>query len=334
MSRGHSGDKLWLKIGQFDMIQVLISNFHLMHHRFWAAILSNIIFLTLTVSAVSAQTPNTLLQMDEQLVKFINDYAQVISPSVEAQLENELNAYALQTDHTIVIATTPSLDGKHEQQFANELFSKWKIGRADIDNGLLVLIAPNERTVWIEVGYGLEGVVTDLTAASIARNIMASSFKTGAYDKGTIEGIAAIKQAAEGEFVLPQEAGFFRSDFFIMLSIITAISLIVGGTFIAFVLDNRRRIWPSIVTGGIAGLFDGLTVFVLGGMLAYIILIIAAFTLLAYLLARWLNKIQFDPTKYRTSGSNWTNGRGSSSGSSFSGHSGGSSGGGGGGARW
>lgn len=316
------------------MIQALTSNFHLMHHRFLAAILSSLIFLALTVSAVSAQTPDTLAQMDEKLVRFVNDYAQVISPSVEAQLENELNAYALQTDHTIVIATTPSLDGKHGQQFANELFSKWKIGRADIDNGLLVLIAPNERTVWIEVGYGLEGVVTDLTAASIARNIMAPSFKSGDYDTGVTEGFAAIKKAAEGEMAPPEKTGFFYSDFFLILSIMTAVSLIVGATFVAFVLDNRKRIWPSILTGGIAGLFDGLTVFVLGGMLAYIILIIAAFTLLAYLLARWLNKIQFDPTKYRTSGSNWTNGRGSSSGSDFSGHSGGSSGGGGGGAKW
>lgn len=302
-----------------------------MHRRLLMAIVAGLVFL---ISTVSAQTPDTLAQMDEKLVRFVNDYAQVISPSVEAQLESELNAYAVQTDHTIVVATTPSLDGKHEQQFANELFAKWKIGRADIDNGLLILVAPVERTVWIEVGYGLEGVVTDLTASHIARTIMAPAFKAGDYDTGVTEGVAAIKKVAEGEVAPSEKIGFFYSDFFLILSLMTAVSLIVGGTLIAFVIDNRKRIWPSIVTGGIVGLLDGLTALVFGGMLFHTVLLTGIYTLLAYLLARWLNKIKFDPTKYRTSGGGWSNSGGPGGGSSFSGHSGGSSGGGGGGARW
>ena len=114
----------------------------------------------------------------------------------------------------------------------------------------------------------------------------------------------------------------------------SAVSLLVGGTFIAFVLDNRKRIWPSVLAGGIAGLFDGLMALVFGGMLVHTILLTGVYTFLGYLLARWLNKIKFDPTKYRTSGtdSGWS-GDGSSGGG-FSGHSGGSSGGGGGGSRW
>lgn len=300
-----------------------------MYHRLWAIIWAALLLIG---PSTFAQT-DTLARMDAVLSRHVNDYANIISPDVETQLESELDAFVKETDHTIVVATTPSLDGMHEQQFANELFAKWKIGRADIDNGLLILVAPVERTMWIEVGYGLEGVVTDLIASSIARNIMAPAFKQENYDGGLIEGVRAIQDAARGELVLPEKK-FYQNDLFIILSIMIGITLIIGGVLITFVIDNRKRIWPSVATGSVAGVLDGLTVLILNGMLVYAVLTVMTFTLLAYLLARWLQKIKFDPTKYRTSGNSWTSGSGSSDGDSFSGHSGGSSGGGGGGAKW
>lgn len=280
---------------------------------------------------VQTKTP-----IDPTLVRFVNDYANIISPEVQTQLESELNAYTLQTDHTIVVATVSSLEGEREQQFANKLFAKWKIGRADIDNGLLILVAPNERKVWIEVGYGLEGVVTDAFASHIARTIMAPAFKSGDYDKGILEGVAAIQKAGREEMVLgkKEEKALSRMYFFIPLFLFSPISIIGGALFIAFNIDDRKRIRRSIIAGTVAGLLYGFITTISGGSLVYTVLIAAIHIPLAYLLARRLNTIQFDPTKYKISHKGDAGGGGGGSGGGFSGNSGGSSGGGGGGGSW
>lgn len=269
--------------------------------------------------------------IEPTLTRFVHDYANVFSAPVETQLEQDLNSYAQKTDHTIVVATIPSLEGKTEQQFANELFNKWRIGRADVDNGLLVLVAPNERAIWIEVGYGLEGVLTDLTTSQIARTIMAPAFQTGDYDKGITEGVAALKKVAEGEpIVTPKET---RGDWMVMFAIGFGL-LLFGALAILFLVDNRKHVWPSGVLGGVFGAGDGVVFIVMGWSSMTIVVFAIGGAIAGYLFGQWLKKIKFDPTKYGTSGGGWGSrgDRGSEGG--FSGHTGGSSGGGGGGARW
>lgn len=297
-----------------------------MLRRIFAALL----FLPVFASPALAQT-DPLSYTEKTLTHFVHDYANVISAPTEAQLEQELNSYAQKTDHTIVVATVPSLNGESEQEFATALFKKWKIGRADVDNGLLVLVAPNEHAIKIEVGYGLEGALTDLTTAHIAQNIMAPAFKAGDYDTGIREGVAALEKAAESESVTtPEET---QEDRTAMLAIGFGF-LLFGALSILFLVDNRKHVWPSAILGGVFGAGDGIALAALGWSNTTIAIFGIGGAIAGYLFGRWLKKIKFDPSKYRIYGGDMGGIGGSSSGGGFSGHSGGMSGGGGGGAKW
>jgi uncharacterized protein len=86
----------------------------------------------------------------------------------------------------------PSLDGQEIEPYANELFRTWKLGQAKNNNGVLLLVAPKEHRVRIEVGYGLEGTLTDVISKLIIVNAMAPRFKTGDYNGGIARGVDDI----------------------------------------------------------------------------------------------------------------------------------------------
>ncbi len=90
------------------------------------------------------------------------------------------------------MATVKGLDGQDIESYANALFRSWKLGRADKNNGVLFLIAPNQHRMRIEVGYGLEGVLTDATSKLIISNAAAPRFKAGDFDGGVSRAVADI----------------------------------------------------------------------------------------------------------------------------------------------
>ena len=90
------------------------------------------------------------------------------------------------------MATVSSLGGQDIEPYANALFRAWKLGEAKKNNGVLFLVAPNEHRMRIEVGYGLEGTLTDATAALIIANAVAPRFKAGDFDGGVARGVADI----------------------------------------------------------------------------------------------------------------------------------------------
>ena len=92
----------------------------------------------------------------------------------------------------LVVATVGSLEGQEIEPYANELFRTWKLGEADKDNGVLLLVAPNERRVRIEVGYGLEGTLTDALSKVIIANAITPRFKAGDFGGGVIRGVDDI----------------------------------------------------------------------------------------------------------------------------------------------
>ncbi len=130
----------------------------------------------------------------------VNDYAGMLSSAVVSQLESSLFQLE-QTDSTqIVILTVPSLEGDSIEAFSMRVAEQWKVGQKGLDNGAILLIAKKERKVRIEVGYGLEGTLTDLMAGRIIRNIVVPHFKSGDFDRGVVEGIQAMSQVVRGEF--------------------------------------------------------------------------------------------------------------------------------------
>jgi uncharacterized protein len=136
----------------------------------------------------------------------INDYAGLLSSATVQQLDANL-AQLEATDSTqIVVLIVPSLEGDSLEDFSIRVVEQWKIGQKGKDNGALLLVSKNDRKIRIEVGYGLEGKLTDLVSGRIIRNIIVPRFKMGDYDQGIIDGVAAMAGVVRGEFTAPAAA--------------------------------------------------------------------------------------------------------------------------------
>lgn len=123
----------------------------------------------------------------------VYDGANILSPETEAQLDQQLRAYNAQTGRAIIVATVPSLGGASIESYATTLYTdKWGIGGAQRDAGLLLLIAPAERKMRIEVGYGLHGWFGGIMAGRVINDVIAPRFKEGNFDAGVTDGVAAI----------------------------------------------------------------------------------------------------------------------------------------------
>ena len=120
------------------------------------------------------------------------DQANVISPEQRASLEGKLKALEDKSGIQLVVATVSSLEGQEIEPYANALFRAWKLGEEKKNNGVLFLVAPKEHKVRIEVGYGLEGTLTDATSKIIIVNAIAPRFKAGDFNGGISRGVDDI----------------------------------------------------------------------------------------------------------------------------------------------
>lgn len=137
----------------------------------------------------------------------INDTAGMLSQQARTGLEQKLAAFERATSNQIVVLTIPSLQGDDIDQFAIHVAESWKLGQKGKDNGVLLIMAKAEHKVRIEVGMGLQGVLPDITAGQIIRNVMRPYLKTGNFDQGINVGVDAIMAATKGEFkATPQDA--------------------------------------------------------------------------------------------------------------------------------
>lgn len=129
---------------------------------------------------------------------YVNDFAGALDASSRASLEQKLAQYDQSTGNQIAIAIFPSLGGVPLEEFAVRLEEAWKVGRKGKDNGILILVAVAERQVRIEVGYGLEGKVTDADAGAIIRSVIAPAFRAGNYGAGLSAAVDALIQLIGG----------------------------------------------------------------------------------------------------------------------------------------
>ena len=116
------------------------------------------------------------------------DQANIIQPDTRVAIEQKLADLEAKSGIQLVVATVNSLEGQDVEPYANELFRKWALGEKKKNNGVLLLVAPNERRVRIEVGYGLEGTLTDALSKVIISNAMTPRFKAGNFSEGISRG--------------------------------------------------------------------------------------------------------------------------------------------------
>ncbi len=139
--------------------------------------------------------------------RLVNDFADMLTPEQEQALERKLVAYDDSTSSQIAIVTLPTLtDSQTGAQYEDEevalhILREWQIGRAGRNNGLVILVVPAERIIRIEVGYGLEGAIPDITAKSIIDNYITPAFRDhNNYYRGFDQATDAIFRAAAGEY--------------------------------------------------------------------------------------------------------------------------------------
>jgi len=122
----------------------------------------------------------------------ILDAANIISPADKAALDAKLRAYNEATGRAIIVATVPSLDGMEIEDYAQQLAETWGIGGKESENGLLFLIAPNERRLRIATGRGLQERMTDIMSGRIIRDVVTPRFKADDLSGGIVAGVDAI----------------------------------------------------------------------------------------------------------------------------------------------
>jgi uncharacterized protein len=183
----------------------------------------------------------------------VADLANVLSPATEAALSEQLAAHEQRTSNQVVVATVPSLQGYDIERFANELFRAWALGQKNRNNGVLFLVAPNEREVRIEVGYGLEGTLTDALSADIIQNRILPRFRAGDIPGGITSGVDAILAAIEGTYQ-PVATPHSSSDQYRAL---IPVLFFIGWLVLVNILSNRRRRGRWVYGSGVPGVWIG-----------------------------------------------------------------------------
>ena len=130
----------------------------------------------------------------------VNDFANLLSRQEVQNLETKLRTYRDTTSNVIAIAIVESLQELPREEVATTLFNEWRMWEGERQNGVLILVAPNERQMQIEVGYGLEGAVTDLQAGRIVDEILRPNFREDNFYTGLQQATSVLMQLASGEY--------------------------------------------------------------------------------------------------------------------------------------
>jgi len=158
----------------------------------------NKIWLSLLLFALFAADQVTNGADIPYLTGRVNDNAQILSEATRNSLIEKLKEHEIRTTNQVVILTVPSLEDESIEDYAYKVFNEWKLGKKDKNNGILIVVVPNERRMRIEVGYGLEGTLPDILAGRIIQNIMAPCFREGDFDTGITDGVNAVITILEG----------------------------------------------------------------------------------------------------------------------------------------
>jgi uncharacterized protein len=246
------------------------------------------------------------------------DLAQVLPAEVAASLSRDLEAHETKTSNQVAVLILPSLDGEPLESFSHRVGTTWKLGQKGAENGVLLLVALRERKVRIEVGYGLEGPLTDLRSAHIIRQEIVPRFRNGDLPGGIAAGVQAILGTIDGTYKAEEmPAGRVRPGQEPTAFQYVIIGIVVGtlaGIVLSHGLQRTRALLGSLLAFLVA-------------QFASVVLGLAAAGVTAFLL--WLI---LQANRGKGSGGGWgegfTTGSGGGFGDSFGG-SGGFSGGGG-----
>lgn len=227
-----------------------------------------------TICIVVAFTCGAFAQLADipPLKARVNDYADILSDETEALLEQKLAQLEKEDSTQVVVATVPSIGDEDIESYSIRLADTWKIGQKGLDNGVIILVARDNRKVRIEVGKGLEETLTDLLAGRIIDYIIIPEFKNGDYDAGITKAVDAIVDIVKGKFdasslkpqkAAPDYAKFFWIAFFtialvsgfgkLVAGVTGAVTLPILGAFYSFEL-------PALLLLAVIGFLAGIII--------------------------------------------------------------------------
>lgn len=164
--------------------------------------------------------------LPERSSSLVTDYTGTLSSSEIQTLENKLVDFDRTSSSQVAVVIIKTLDGYDVAQYANELFQKWGIGGKKNNNGVLVLVAMDDRKMKIETGYGMEGALPDAIAKRIIENDMKPAFKNGNYFEGLNKATDNIIACTKGEYKADENTGEENSQFFVLFIVLGIILLV------------------------------------------------------------------------------------------------------------
>jgi len=192
------------------------------------------------------------------------DLAHVLPPNTVESLTTRLKAHEETTSNQVTVLVLPSLEGEPLESYSHRVATTWKLGQKGTDNGVLLLVAMKERKIRIEVGYGLEGVLTDARSAQIIRGEIVPRFRAGDAPGGVAAGVDAILKTIEGTYQASvKSAPGLDSDAMGQVVVAVIVGLVIGlglmsvnrylGPVAGTGLSVLLAPWlvPALITGGV-----------------------------------------------------------------------------------
>jgi len=182
--------------------------------------------------------------------QYFNDYAHVLSEATVSRLNQQLENFEKETSSQILVAIYPKMQSDSSiEDYVVRVFQAWKVGQKGKNNGAVLFVFIQDRKMYIEVGYGLEGAIPDATAKRIIENEIKPAFKSGNYDAGLTAGVNALLAAAKGEYkgtgqtVYQQHAGRRQSALpvVVLFLIVGVVGLMIFASIIRAATGGSRR---------------------------------------------------------------------------------------------
>ncbi|HEU4686605.1 MAG TPA: TPM domain-containing protein [Nitrospira sp.] len=236
------------------------------------------LILTVFTIAVAFLSASASFALDvPPLTGRVIDLAHVLPDSEILAISGLLEAHEERTGNQVAVLILPSLEGEPLEEFSHRVATTWKLGRKGIDNGVLLLVAVKERRIRIEVGYGLEGTLTDLRSAHIIREQIVPRFRAGDIPGGVRAGVNAILGSIEGTYQAPASDSRPRAEDLNGLHYVV-IGVMVGflaGLILSQGLGKTRALFGSVLAYLIAqtaAIFWGLVAALVTALLLWMVL--------------------------------------------------------------
>ncbi|MBS9773767.1 MAG: TPM domain-containing protein [Tenacibaculum sp.] len=187
----------------------------------------NIFFVVLLLGVLNSLQAQFNIPEKPKIQTSVYDYVGLLPSHQKKALENKLIKYSDSTSTQIVIGIIPSTKGEYIGMLTPRWAHKWGIGQVKEDNGIFILLAKNDRKIWISPGYGVEHILTAGTTGDIIRNVIIPEFRTGNYYLGLNNGVDVIFNYLNGTYKAKPNENTEEFPFFVFIIIIIALMILL-----------------------------------------------------------------------------------------------------------